>query len=131
MSAIRRLAVALPLTAGFGLVTAHAALLPVSSARVGAGEGIVAACDTDGVSVAYTNVFDTTIADYRTTGVTVSGLAAACTGRVLSVTIRSSVDASLWQGSATVAASSVAMSVPSVPLVRSAAIAGWAVTVTG
>lgn len=123
-----RLVVGLIMSVGFGAVAAHAAVLPVSTARVGTGDGAVSGCDPDGVSVAYTDVFDTSAADYRTTSVTVSGIAGSCAGRSLAITIRADTGAALWQGTTTVTSASASLSVPSLP---SASIAGWAATLTG
>jgi len=128
MTRLRRLVVAAGFCAVYGLVSASASLMPVSSAGLGAGDGIVSPCGTGGVTVSYTSAFDATVADYRTTAVTVAGLAPACVGQSLKVTVRAATGASLFQGSATVAGSSA--TIAATPF-TSSAVAGWAVTVTG
>jgi hypothetical protein len=124
----RKLAVGVVLSLGLGTTTAFAAHLTTSTSKVGADHKTVAACDSDGVTVAYTNGYDTTAADYRTTAVTVSGINSACTGETLTVTIRNSSGASLWQGSATVSSTSSTISTGSLV---SSSIAGWAVAISG
>lgn len=121
------LAVAVAL-GGLGVMSAAASLLPVTSARLASGDGAVPSCDPDGVDVSYTSAFDTAVADYRTTAVTVSGIHADCAGRALNVTVRAAGGAALWVGAGTVAGTSMTLSATPI---RSSAIAGWAVSITG
>jgi hypothetical protein len=114
-----------------GLSTAAASLTPLASAPVAAGGSVVAACDPDGVTVSYTSSFDTTMADYRTTGVTVANISTGCAGQALKVTIKGSTGASLFQASATVPPAPATSIAIAVPPIRSSTIAGWAVVVTG
>jgi hypothetical protein len=101
----KSLAVALAIVGVAGLSMASAAQLNVTSDTVAAGTSVVAACDTDGVSVAYTTGFLT--GSYRVTGVTISGIAPACVGRTLDFTLVDSGNASLATGTAPVAGTSV------------------------
>ena len=65
--------------AAMGLATASAASLGgITSSSYGADVGVVSSCDTDGVTVAFTNSYDASLGRYQTTAVTVSGIAAAC-----------------------------------------------------
>jgi hypothetical protein len=114
-----------------GLSTAAASLTPLASGPLAAGVGVVASCDVDGVTVSYTSSFDTTMADYRTTAVTVANISTTCAGRALKVTIKGATGASLFQGSATVPAAPATSIAFAVPPMRSSTIAGWAVVVTG
>ena len=125
------LVAALAICAALGLTTASASLTPLASAPVGAGGITVAPCDPDGVTVSYTSSFDTTTADYLTTGVTVAGISTGCAGLALKVTVKSATGASLTQGSATVPAAPATSIAFAVAPVRSSTIAGWAVVVTG
>jgi hypothetical protein len=124
----RKLAIVVMLALACGVTTAFAAKLPTSSTKVGAGNKAIAACDSDGVTVAYTNAYDTTAADYRTSAVTVSNINTACNGETLTVTIRNSSGTSLWQGSTTVSSTSATISTSSIV---ASSIAGWAVAVSG
>jgi hypothetical protein len=101
----KSLAVALAIVGVAGLSMASAAQLNVTSDTVAAGTSVVAACDTDGVAVAYTTGFVT--GSYRVTGVTISGIAPACSGRTLDFTLVDAANASLGTGTAVVAGTSV------------------------
>ena len=59
----------------------------ITSTGLGADTTVVASCDTDGVSVAYTTTWDAPNAIYEVTTVTVSGLNAACDGKAISVSL--------------------------------------------
>ena len=129
MKLLRRLTVAAGACALLGVAAASASVIPFASAALGAGDGTVAACDTDGVAIAFTSAFDTTAADYRTSAVTVSGIATGCAGKTLSLTVTSGTGTALWQTTAAVTATSLTLNPPT-PL-QSSAIAGWAVSITG
>ena len=61
--------------AAFGLVGASAASLGgITSSSLGADVGVVASCDTDGVTVTFTNAYDATLGRYQATGVAVTGM---------------------------------------------------------
>lgn len=74
---------------------AAAATLGVTSTTLGAGRTAVPACDTDGFS--YTHTLDTS---HNVATVTVSGVAAACAGATLQLTLADSVNASIGSSSA-------------------------------
>lgn len=130
MKCVRRLLIGVGLCAVLGVSGASASHLPVTAApAVGAGDGTVSSCDVDGVTVSYTSAFDTTMADYRTSAVVISGVDTPCAGHVLKVTVQDATGAALFEGSATVSGTSVTVSAAT-PF-KSSAVAGWAVTVTG
>ena len=131
MTRYRAAVVALGLCAAFGLSSASASLMPVASRRLAAGSGAVPRCDVDGVTVSYTNAFDTVAADYRTTAVTVANINTACAGMVLKVTVRAATGVSLFGGSATVPAAPATSLTISTPPLTSSSVGGWAVAVTG
>ena len=86
----------------FGLTVAAAASLGgITTDNLGADEAVVASCDTDGVTVTYTSSYDATDARYEVTAANVSGIAAACSGETMRVTLADAANASL--GEATVA----------------------------
>ena len=97
----KSLAVALAIVGVAGLSMASAAQLTVTSDTVAAGTSVVAACDVDGVSVAYATGFSG--GAYQVTGVTISGIAAACNGRTLDFTLVDSTNAAIGTGTGTVA----------------------------
>lgn len=90
----------LALTA-FGAVFGSAASLGgLDSERLGAGASVVASCDTDGVKVSYEQTYSPAPEPgYKVTEVTVSGVADACDGQTLAVTLADSGNASLGTGS--------------------------------
>ena len=72
-----------------GVVGASAASLGgLTSGGVGADDQIVAACDTDGITVAYTNTYSATAQTYQVTAVNFSAVNAACNGKAASVSLR-------------------------------------------
>lgn len=90
----------------FGLAVASAASLGgLNTTSLGADNGAVASCDTDGVALAYTTAYSATDGRYKVTSVTVSGIATpACDGKTLRVTLSDAAFVSLGTGSATVLA---------------------------
>jgi hypothetical protein len=91
----------------FGAVFGSAATLGgLSSDQLGADTRTVASCDTDGVAVTYTEAYEQTApAGYKVTDVTVTGVASACAGQTLSVTLSGAGDQAVGEGSITVPAS--------------------------
>jgi hypothetical protein len=128
MSTRRRLAKAAALGALFAVTSASASMLPAASAPLGAGDVTNAPCDPDRLTVAYTNQFDVSVADYRTSAATVSGIATACNGQTLDFTIADARGDPLWQTTATVNATTMTLTPPAT--LPSAAIAHWAVVIT-
>jgi hypothetical protein len=85
--------------AALGVVGASAASLGgITSNSLGADTVVVGSCDTDGVSLAYTNAYDATLGRYQTTSVAVSGIAPACAGKALNLTLKDSGGVSLGGG---------------------------------
>lgn len=78
-------AIALAVVGVAGLSLASAAQLTVNSASLGAGQDVVASCDTDGITVDFTTAYDS--GSYDTTGVVLTGVAAACAGLDIDVTL--------------------------------------------
>src|SRR5690349_9152457 len=105
----KRVTIAALSAAALGIGVASAASLNgLTSSSLGAQDTVVASCDSNGVSLAYTNAYDATTGKYRTTSVTVSGIDAACANQSLSVTLKDSTGASIGAGSATVGGTSQA-----------------------
>jgi hypothetical protein len=95
----------------FGAVFAMAASLGgVTSGQVGADNVAVASCDTDGVTTAYTTAWDGTDDRYEVTAVTVSGVANACDGRTLSVSLTDASNNQIGTGSVTIPTDAIATS---------------------
>jgi hypothetical protein len=99
----RRILKGLAIVTVFGGVFAMAASLGgISSANLGADDAVVASCDTDGVTTAYTSGWDATDERYETSAVTVGGLADTCDGQTMKVTLIDSSNASLGEGTLTI-----------------------------
>lgn len=87
MPKIRRksAAVALAVLGVAGLSLASASTLNVTSSSLQAGSATLVQCDTDGVNVSYS--YGYVAGEYQATGVTVTGIAAACDGGQIGVTL--------------------------------------------
>ena len=82
-----------------GVVGASAASLGgITSDSLGADTAVVSSCDSDGVTMAYTDVYSASLGRYQTTSVAVAGIDAACSGKSLNVTLEDSSGASLASG---------------------------------
>ena len=126
----KRLTVGLVGLAMFGGVIASAATLGgLTSNELGANDTVVAACDTDGVAIAYTNAYDATTAEYTVTTATISGIAAGCVGQTLDVTLSGAAGVSLGSGTVTVAGASEAVAITGT--VSAEAVTGAAVVISG
>ena len=88
----------------FGTAMGSAASLGgITAQGLGADDAIVASCDTDGVTTAYTTAYNTTgSAGYKVATVTVSGLNNACDGAAIEVRLTGAAGASLESVSKTV-----------------------------
>lgn len=72
-----------------GLVGASAASLGgLTGASLGADDQIVAACDTDGITVAYVTGYSATAQTYQVTSVNFTAVNAACNAKAASVSLR-------------------------------------------
>jgi hypothetical protein len=71
----------------FATVFGMAASLGVSADALGASSAAVSACDPNGITTSYGNSWDTTDNRYEVSSVTVSGIADACDGKSVKVTL--------------------------------------------
>ena len=84
----------------FGGVLAMAASLGgITSTKVGADNTALASCDTDGVSTTYSTAWDGADDRYEISTVTVSGVADACDGQTLSVSLTNTAGDQIGSGS--------------------------------
>lgn len=114
----KSVAIALGIVSIAGLSMASAAQLTITSADVSAGTQVVASCDTDGVTVAYTTAFSA--GEYVVTGVSVTAINTACNGDTLSLTLLDDANFDggsgvLGSGSTTVAAGAASVTGLSIP----------------
>jgi hypothetical protein len=96
------LAGALGIVAVGGVLASAASIGGVTSNTLGSGVSVVASCDTDGVTLAYTNTYNPTNGNYEVTAVTISGIAAACNTKSLAITLADSAKAVQGTGGAAV-----------------------------
>jgi hypothetical protein len=115
--------------AAFGILTASAASLGgLTSSSLGADQTVIASCDTDGISLTYTNAYDATTNAYKVNGVTTSGVNAACTGKTFKLTLSDgTVSLGEFTGSITGASQTVTVS----PVVDAKSITKEALVITG
>ncbi|MBK5288286.1 MAG: hypothetical protein JJE46_07450 [Acidimicrobiia bacterium] len=85
----RRGAILLLGIGAFGLAAASAASLGgLTSSSLGADNGAVSSCDSNGVTIAYgAPAYDGTAGLYKISTVTVGGIDAACAGKTVAVTL--------------------------------------------
>lgn len=96
-------AIALAVVGVAGLSLASAAQLNVDSSALGAANEVVAACQDAEIQIGFSNQYDTTLAGYETTAVTLDGVLATCAGQAIQVTVASEDGTALASGSATAA----------------------------
>ncbi len=84
---------------GVGGVLASAASLNIANSTLGAGTTVIASCDTNGVSLVYTNTYVPSTGRYNTTAVTVNGLSNVCDAKRLDITLKQNTGAVLGSGS--------------------------------
>ena len=94
----------------FAAVNGSAASLGgVTSGGLGADDSTVVSCDTDGVTTSYTTAYNTTTAaGYKVDDITVTGIADACNGKTMKITLVGASNTSLGEVTATVAVNSTA-----------------------
>ena len=115
----------------FGLTAATAASLGgLTTARLGASNNAVASCDSDGVGLTYTNTYGTAGRRYRTTGVTVTGLNSACSGKSLRLML-ASAGASLGTGTIASLTAASTQTITMTTLANTRLVTRVAVVITG
>ena len=75
----------------------------VTDAGVGAGNTVIASCDTDGVNTAYGYAYSASTPGYNVTSVSVTNINAACNDKNISVTVAKSDGSTPATGASTVA----------------------------
>jgi hypothetical protein len=123
-----RLALAAAGVAAFGAASAST-LGGLTSTSVGSNDTVVAACDSDGISIAYTTGYAASASKYQVTAVTLSGIHANCANQTAAVTVKNASGASLGSGSVTVSGTSASISL-STPA-DAEALAGASVVISG
>ena len=127
----RRIALsAMAAVTAFGVIRASAATLGgITTTAIGADAVVIASCDTDGVTVTYTNAYDATTGVYRTTTVAVTSINVACNTKAIAVTLKDGAGTSIGTGSGTVAAGAASLALT--PTASSTSVAGIAIVISG
>ena len=114
----------------FGAVLASAASLGgINNSDLGADADVVASCDTDGVDVDFVTSYDAVSGEYVVDSVDVSGIAAACNGQDISVTVSDGTGAALSSGSAVVGGASQRVALA--PSASAESVEGIAIVIAG
>jgi hypothetical protein len=112
-------------TFAYAMAFASAATIgTVTDAGVGAGNTVVASCDTDGVNTAYGSAYSAATPGYNVTTVSVTAINAACNGKAISVTVAKSDGSTPASGTSTVAsgaANNIAVT-PAIPAGNAGAV---------
>jgi hypothetical protein len=121
-----------PLLAGvvvFGVATAFAASMTVSTTSLGAGNGSVSACNAS-ASVTYNTSYASGIPGYKVTTAPVT-TAAGCASKAYKVTLSGAANASLGEITGTLDASGNASPDFSASNISAASVTGVSVVITG
>jgi hypothetical protein len=112
----------------FAAVTASAATLgTILDKDLGAATTVIAACDTNGITLDYTTVYDTSAGAYKVTEALLGGIAnATCEGQSIKVTLFGASNAVVATGTALVGATPTAT-----VTLTDGTLAGLASAVTG
>jgi hypothetical protein len=117
----------------FGAVYGFAATLNVGANTLSAGNAAVASCETSTATGTYAIAYDTTTTAYKVSGVTITGLDAACAGKAVSATITSNSGAtnlSTLTGTVPVGGGSLALGAPA-STVGAGTVSGVSVAING
>ena len=116
----------------FGAVYGFAATLNVGANQLSAGNATVASCQASGTPTGtYTVAYDSTLAAYKVSGVTVTGIDSGCANKAVSVTMTGAAGANLGTltGTAPVGGGSLALTPGST--ISAASVTGVAVAING
>ncbi len=115
-----------------GIVGAAAATLGgLTGGTLGADDAVVAACDTDGIAVAYTTAYNATAQTYQVSAVNFTTVNAACTGKAASVTLRNGATNLGTTNVATITVTTSAFSIPLAAPVSANQVTGISLVISG
>jgi hypothetical protein len=116
----------------FGAVYGFAATLNVGANTLSAGNASVASCQASGTPTGtYSVVYDSTLAGYKVSGVTVTGLDAGCATKTVSVTLTGAANANLASITGTVPAGGGSLALTPGSTVSAASVTGVSVAING
>jgi hypothetical protein len=116
--------------AAFGILTASAASLGgLTSSSLGADQTVIASCDTDGITLAYSNVFDAPTNSYKTSAVVATLVNPTCATKTYKLTLSNGA-ASLGEFTNTVTLAGTTLTIPVSPTVDSKSITKAALVIS-
>ena len=116
----------------FGAVYGFAATLNVGTNQLSAGNATVASCQASGTPTGtYTVAYDSTLAAYKVSGVTVTGIDAGCASKSVSVTMTGAAGANLGTITGTAPAGGGSLALTPGSTVAAASVTGVAVAING
>ncbi len=89
----------------FGGVYGLAASLGLTSNTLGAGQAVVASCQSVAMNATYASTYSATVPGYTVTTVTLTGMATTCQGLPYKITLSGAAGASLGEATGTTPAS--------------------------
>jgi len=115
-----------------GVVGASAATLGgLTSTGVGSDNSVVAACDTDGIAIAYTTAYSATAQAYQVSAVNFSGVNAACNAKAASVSLRNGTTGLATANVASITVTAGAFSITLTSPVAAASVNGVSLLISG
>jgi hypothetical protein len=116
----------------FGAVYGFAATLNVGTNQLSAGNATVASCQASGTPTGtYTVAYDSTLAAYKVSGVTVTGIDAGCATKSVSVTMTGAAGANLGTITGTAPAGGGSLALTPGSTIAAASVTGVAVAING
>ena len=115
-----------------GVAGASAATLGgLSSTGLGSDNSVVAACDTDGISIAYTTAYNATAQEYQVSAVNFTGVNAACNAKAASVSVRNGTTNLGTTNAASITVTASAFSITLASPVAAASVNGVSLIISG
>lgn len=115
-----------------GVVGASAATLGgLGSGSLGADNSVVAACDTDGITIAYTTAYNATAQEYQVSAVNFTGVNAACNAKAASVSVRNGTTNLGTTNAASITVTASAFSITLASPVAAASVNGVSLVISG
>lgn len=115
-----------------GVVGASAATLGgLSSTGLGADNSVVAACDTDGISIAYSTTYNATAQEYQVSAVNFTGVNAACNAKAASVSVRNGTTNLGTTNAASITVTASAFSITLASPIPAASVNGVSLIISG